>query len=138
MQPDNCAAVNQIAPPYISFVEIRISARFAERRNERPVRFFGAGEFSTRYPVKFSAPAAGYHFHDLTGGEVNFVGIFSEGSGGRGRWESVCFFSFFFAVLNFSIAVRKTRARRSVPTVTYVRALYRGVSNPDALSLAAN
>lgn len=48
------------------------------------------------------------------------------------------FFSFFFAVLDFSIAVRKTRARRSVPTVTYVRALYRDVSNPDALSLAAN
>lgn len=54
---------------------------------------FRAGEFSARHPVKFSAPAAGYHFHDLTGGKVNFTGIFSEGSG-RKRGACVFFFRF--------------------------------------------
>jgi len=61
-------------------------------------RDFRASEFSTRHPVKFSAPAAGYHFHDLTGGKVNFAGIFSEG---RGRKGGACVFFFFRFVFCF-------------------------------------
>jgi len=45
--------------------------------------------FSARYPVKFSAPAAGYHFHGLTGGEVNFIGISSEGRREGGAREGL-------------------------------------------------
>lgn len=88
----------------------------------------GVGEFSTRYPVKFSTPAAGYHFHGLTGGEVNFIAIFSDGDGAlavaaaaaaqwkTGRAETDVYF--FLRRGDFSAAVLQTRGASvlSVPT----------------------
>lgn len=94
---------------------------------------FGRANFPRGTPWKFSAPAAGYHFHDLTGGEVNFVGIFSEGNN---EWEEehVFFFFVLVSVLDFSIAVRNASAAECPLRYSHARerALYRGVSNPDA------
>lgn len=133
-QPDNCGRRIRLFAASLRS-EICIFARRIRGTAKWNAAPIPVDEFSARYLVKFvRCPAAGYHFHDLTGGEVNFVGIFSEGSRGAGNRRPIfCF------VLNFfhRCCKRARRVSSAVPTCAWAR-VTRGVSNPNALSLAAN
>lgn len=136
--------------PYLFVENFAFPSVSAVRRNES-LRDFRAGEFSARYPVKFSTPAAGYHFPRPYRGRSKFRRHFlrgqqrgkrrgETGGGGGARVCECVFFFVLFSVLDFSIAARNANAAECPLRYSHARkrALFRGVSNPDALSLAAN
>lgn len=121
IRPDNCTTIVLFGASRNSYFH-----NAAQESNEMN------GEFSTRYPVKFSTPE--YHFHGLTGGEVNFIAISSDGGGAEceRKTADVYFFHLFFRG-DFFAAVLQTRGE-CPPLRSHVRvsARYTGcVSNLD-------
>lgn len=119
IQPDNCG-IRLFAVPFCW------NSPFSQ---DGEIKVARQAHFPRGIPWNFRRqPAAEYHFHDLTGGEANFVGIFSAGNR---EWGNMLFFLFRI----FPFALLQTRASvHPVLTCAWARVI-RGVSNP---SLAAN
>lgn len=84
IQPDNCG-IRLFAVPFCW------NSPFSQ---DGEIKVARQAHFPRGIPWNFRRqPAAEYHFHDLTGGEANFVGIFSEGNR---EWGNMLFFYFEF------------------------------------------
>lgn len=98
-------------------------------------RDFRAGEFSARYPVKIFGAGRGISFPRPYRRRSKFRRHFLGGQK-RGGGGACVFFFVLFSVLDFFIAIRDARRGAAECPLRYShareRALYRGVSNPDA------